>query len=86
MNSEVKKKMKKKIAEDVDDEEEEESEDEKDFSDEEVDFEGDEDFANAFKEYDEDMIDEENIEFSDDGKQVLLYCNIRKIFYFILIM
>ncbi|VDI28213.1 ribosome biogenesis protein MAK21 [Mytilus galloprovincialis] len=70
--SEVKKKMKKKIAEDVDDdsddEEEEESEDEKDFSDEEVDFEGDEDFANAFKEYDEDMIDEENIEFSDDDE------------------
>ena len=41
------------------------------FSDEEVDFEGDEDFTDAFKEYDEDMIDEENIEFSEDGKDLL---------------
>ncbi|CAC5378332.1 MAK21 [Mytilus coruscus] len=78
--SEVKKKMKKKIAEDVDndDSDDDEEEDEEDFSDEEVDFEGDEDFANAFKEYDEDMIDEENIEFSDDGKMMRFICSSRR--------
>jgi hypothetical protein len=56
--SEVKKQMKKKISDVMD--EDSGDEDDGDFSDEEVDFEGDEDFADAFKEYDEDMIDEEN--------------------------
>ena len=67
--SEVKKQMKKKISDVMD--EDSGDEDDGDFSDEEVDFEGDEDFADAFKEYDEDMIDEENIEFSEDGKDLL---------------
>lgn len=67
--SEVKKQMKKKISDVMDDDSDDE--DDGGFSDEEVDFEGDEDFADAFKEYDEDMIDEENIEFSEDGKDLL---------------
>lgn len=66
--SEVKKQMKKKISDVMDDDSDD---DDGGFSDEEVDFEGDEDFADAFKEYDEDMIDEENIEFSEDGKDLL---------------
>jgi hypothetical protein len=68
--SEVKKQMKKKIS-DVMDYDSGDEDDDGGFSDEEVDFEGDEDFADAFKEYDEDMIDEENIEFSEDGKDLL---------------
>ena len=66
--SEVKKQMKKKISDVMD---YDSGDDDGGFSDEEVDFEGDEDFADAFKEYDEDMIDEENIEFSEDGKDLL---------------
>lgn len=60
--------MKKKISDVMNDDSDDEDEDD---DDEEFDFEGDEDFANAFKEYDEDMIDEEDIEFSEDGKDLL---------------
>lgn len=62
---------------DVLESESEEEEDDVDgnLSDEEVDFEEDEDFAGAFKEFDDDMMDEENIEFSDNEGE-LLYVNI----------
>ena len=59
----------KKITDDEDDDEEDD--DMGDLSDEEMDFEGDDDFAAEFQDFDDEIsagFDEENVEYSDDGR------------------